>query len=452
MIRKARKQVGGTRLKVGGLAVAASTLAVVLSACGAIGPGSKGGGDLPPPPTREASGPPTATPDGVEVAEETTQAQLETFRFVWNQINMNYAYADHNGVDWREIRGIYQTQVENGMTDEMFHEALAAMISELGDESTIYLTPEEVREQAGGDTSGETEEGYVGTLVGMPDGTRERMTILYVFPGSPAEEAGVLPHDIIVGIEGERVPVDPGPDMLEQIRGEVGTEVSLTVQAPGDAPREVRVGRAPLDGAGEIEVGTLEGNIGYVFLPPGTDEASLGVRVTNAVRSLLEDEGIEALILDLRIARVGQAWPVDELLGLFVHGDAYELFNASEQLTQSVTGRDVAGSQELPLVVLVGYDTAGTSEILAGALQSLGRATVVGGQSSGEAELVLSMPVGEEAVLLMTAASMRSLDGNVWGRAGVAPDVVVDLRWEEFAPDNDAQLEAAIEEAQALMQ
>lgn len=437
--------------------VAPVTLAVMLSACGVLPQG--GGSDLPPPPTREVSGPPTATPEPVSVSEETTAAQLELFQSIWDQVDQGYAYPDYNGTDWDVIGQIYRRQIEDGITDEMFQAAMQAMVSELGDDSAGYLPPDEVAAQveAQQQAADEPETGYIGTLVGMPDGTREQMTILYVYPGSPAEEAGVQPHDVIVGIGGEPVPDEPEDDILERIRGEVGTEVDLTLQAPGEGPRDLTVGRAPLGGGGEIETQVFDGSIGYIFIPPGTEEASLGARVTNALRSMREQDGIEALIVDLRIARVGAEWPVDELLGLFVHGEAYELYNATDSEIISATGKDVAGSQQLPLVVLIGYDTNGLSEVFAGSLHALARATLVGAQTGGEIELVFNLPVGgtpedPEAVLVLPIATARSLEGEVWGRVGVSPDVEIDLRWEDFSAENDPQLEAAIEEAAAMVQ
>jgi len=425
-------------------------LAVTLSACGALRAGGGGGEALPPPPTREPAGPPTPTPEPVTVSEETTAGQLERFELVWQQLRQGYAFPDYNGVDWDAIEDIYRTQVADGMTEEMFQAAMAAMVSELGDGSTFYLTPEIIAEQQEALERAEDgpETGYVGTLVGMPDGVREVMTILYVFPGSPAEEAGVQPHDVIVGIDGEPVPPEPEADILERVRGEVGSEVVLTVKAPGEEPRDLTVGRAPLDGGGEIEVKTLEGDIGYIFIPPGMEDASLGTRVTNAVRSLREEENVEGLILDLRITRASQEWPVNELLGLFVHGEAYELYNATQSETISVTGKNVAGSQDLPLVVLASHDTAGPSEVFVGSLQALGRATVVGAQTDGMVETVFTLGIGEDAVLVFSGATARSLDGQPWGRVGVSPDVEVDLLWEEFTAEDDAQLEAAIEALQ----
>lgn len=437
---------------------AGALVAVALSACGALGLGGRG--DEPPPfAAATPSGPPTATPEPVSVSEATTQSQLEQFQYLWNQVSQGYAYDDYNGVDWNAIRGIYRTQVENGMTDEMFHTAMKAMVSELGDPTTFYLTPQEVEERRAALASAEDEPepGYIGTLVGSPDGTRDMLTILYVSPGSPAEEAGVLSHDVITAIDGEPVPDEPGDDILERVRGEIGTEVVLTVQAPGGQPRELTVGRAALGQTGELEVEVVGNDIGYIFIPPsGNEETSLGVRVTNALRDLRREDSIQALIIDLRIARASAEWPVDELLGLFVHGDAYELYNASESGVVTITGVNVAGSQDLPLVLLVGYDTTGLSETFAGVLQALGRATIVGGQTAGNPEIVGNFPIGEDpenpdAVLAIDFLTARSLDGQPWGRVGVSPDVEVNLRWEEFSAEDDPQLEAAIEAAEALI-
>jgi C-terminal processing protease CtpA/Prc len=98
--------------------------------------------------------------------------------------------------------------------------------------------------------------------------------------------------------------------------------------------------------------------------------------------------------------------------------------------------------------VLASHDTSGPSEAFVGALQTLGRATVVGAQTDGMVETLFTLPIGADAVLVFSGATARSVEGQPWGRVGVSPDVEVDMLWEEFTPEDDAQLEAAIDALQ----
>ena len=425
---------------------AAALMAVVMGACSGQDGDSESGAEDVLAIDGEFAVAPTVTPLPQSVSADTTEAQLELFNGIWNLINENYAYDDFNGVDWRDVQKIYRTQIEDGLTEENFHNAIAALLSELDDANSVYLTPKEVAELEVGRLS-LAEEGYIGTMVGVPDDVREQLVILDVFSGSPAEQAGVQPHDVIIGVNGEPIPADADADILQDIRGEIGTEVTLTVSSQSEGVRDATIVRGPLNATTEITSTTLgpDNNIGYIFVPLSNEEATTGSLVSNELRALRNEDNIESLILDLRIARVSSAWPVDELLGLFVHGDAYQLYNISEEITVSVTGKDISGSQELPLVVLIGHDTVGPSEVFAGALQSLGRATIVGGMTNGRVERLALIDLTSGSRLIWPSLTARSLEGDIWGRIGIVPDVEIDLLWEEFSATVDPQLDAAID-------
>lgn len=444
------------------IALAGLLTALILSACSLPVPGQSGANpfrtvpeaDLPPP---DFNTPPAfAFPPAEEVSRRTTEAQLERFDFVWTTIYENYAFHDYNGVDWVEIHDEYKEQIEAGMTNETFHDALAAMVAELGDPETAYLTPQQIYDQtvAAQLAQNQPEPGYIGVTVGVPDDRRDTIAIKTVMRSSSAEREGVLPHDSIIAIEGTPIPEGVGAEILNQIRGPEGSTVDLTLQSPGESPREVTLTRGPLTSEDGVLFKPL-GRVGYIFVPAVREIGDLiDDQVADAFRRMRNENNVEALVLDLRICSppAASAWPIDSMIGLFTYGPAYELFNVAEVRPISVPGKDIEGSQTIPLVIMTSYDTLGECELFAGVLQAQGRAIIVGGQTQGRINAVSSsnvfddpMRTNEDALLFMSAAGFRSLQGQVWNRAGVTPDVEVDLLWEEVSPDNDPQLDAAIE-------
>ena len=139
---------------------------------------------------------PTFTPD-----PNATQLQLQVFNELWRIVAEEYLYPDFNGLDWDLIYEEYQARVEAGMSSFDFYLAMDELLYRLGDDHSIFLSPEETiqanSEYAGGFN-------YVG--IGILNRTvveRRRLVVLLVFPGSPAEEAGIQPHDSILAVDGE---------------------------------------------------------------------------------------------------------------------------------------------------------------------------------------------------------------------------------------------------------
>ena len=126
------------------------------------------------------------------------------------------------------------------------------------------------------------------------------MTILAVFPGSSAEQGGLKPHDVILAADG--IPIVEGEEAhMERVRGPECSAVVLTVQSPGEAPREVMFIRNRITASLPIDarlVPTGDGSrVGYIFLPTFFDQT-----IPEQVRQALEDFGpLDGLILDNRM-------------------------------------------------------------------------------------------------------------------------------------------------------
>ncbi len=137
--------------------------------------------------------------------------------FGWT-INEDYLYEDLNGLDWNEIRVEYQQRIEAGLTDDEFYAAMDEVVMRLGDDHSVFLSPDQVSEE---DDEFQGKYDYVGIgvmLSAVPD--RQRAVIIVTFPGSPAEAAGLQPREQPPG-RGRRA--NPGRGgILERYRARAG--------------------------------------------------------------------------------------------------------------------------------------------------------------------------------------------------------------------------------------
>jgi C-terminal processing protease CtpA/Prc len=154
---------------------------------------------------------------------------------------------------------------------------------------------------------------------------------------------------------------------------------------------------------------------------------------------------LEGLILDLRIASSTRGWPLEALYTMFYNGEMGEFYNRKDKQLIQVEGQDVFGSQDVPLVVLVGRNTTGTPEILAASLQTQERAVVIGEKTPGSIESATPFYLPDGSELFVQTTSFVLPNGAEVGTQGVVPDVAVKAGWDEILPDDDPVLDRAIE-------
>jgi C-terminal processing protease CtpA/Prc len=147
----------------------------------------------------------------------------------------------------------------------------------------------------------------------------------------------------------------------------------------------------------------------------------------------------------LRIAGSTRGWPLEDIYNLFYHGAIGEFFNRAQKQVVETKGRDVFSSQKVPLIILVGQNTTGSPEILAGSLQMHKRATVIGETTPGavESSSWYYLPDGSEALIETTSFVLP--DGGQIGTTGVIPDIPLQQGWDEVLPNKDPVLDQAIQ-------
>ncbi len=219
------------------------------------------------------------------------------------------------------------------------------------------------------------------------------VTVLFPFPGSPAEEAELDTGDRIIGVDGEDVSEDSQREIVERIKmmnGE-GKPVTLRIQpytAPGEAPapvREVTVRRATIWRPSVVDARIVDpkSGVGYVRLLAFQEHSV--VEFEKALNSLAT-KGMKSLVLDLRGNRGGLLDQAIEICSLFLEEDVVVRTEGRSQDATHVytTSSRPASFRGLPIALLVDNDSASASEIVAGALQDHMRAILVGDRTFGK--------------------------------------------------------------------
>lgn len=300
--------------------------------------------------------------------------------------------------------------------EKLLEGALDGLIQSLGDPHSEYLPVEELEEmdiQLGGDYGG------IGVEVTMEN---SRVTILASFPDSPAREAGLLPGDQIVEVDGKSVEGLTLNDAAKSIRGKAGTEVTLGIIREGASSIfRVTLVRAKIVRS-TVDTEMLSENIGYLSLSQFADKSNS--EFTQALREL-KSRGMRGLVLDLRDNPGGSLDTVVDIgkqivpQGLIVYTED-RAGNRSSEFSSSLRDRG------FPMVVLINENSASASEILAGALKDNG-IPVIGTVSYGKGTVQRFYPLKDGSYVKLTMAKFFTPSGIKIQDNGVAPDYTVEM-------------------------
>lgn len=400
---------------------------------------------LPPTPTNSLPTlAPTALP--VAVAPEVTARQMSVFEELRRLIQENYLYRDFNGLNFEAVTQDYQARISAGMNDEQFYEAMLELIHRLGDEHSTYFSPEEAREM---DLEFEGQASYVGIGV-MTALISERgvLSVLLVFPGSPAEAAGIRPHDTILSVDGQLL-VDESGSRLSLLRGPEGTAINVAVRTPGQEPRTVNITRRAVNSSMPVPALTITSpngkRIGYIYVPTFL-EADIDERVGQALSDLSAQAPLDGLILDNRYNGGGANDVTLNTMSYFTTGPVGYFVQKEGETVLDVAGRDVGGSQQIPLVVLVGEGTASFGEVFAGSLKDLGRAHIIGQITTGNVEVMRVFNLSDGSRAWIASATFRPFNdpNQNWESTGIVPDQVVESSWDLVTFETDPVIQSAL--------
>jgi C-terminal peptidase prc len=383
---------------------------------------------------------PTATFEpNTELSQNT---QLQIFDKLTGIVDDVYVYPDFNGKDWKAIKANYRSQIEAGVTTDQFYAEVQAMITELGDEHSFYLSPLEARAS---EAELRGENNYVGVgIYSIPDEERQTFTVISTFPDSPARYAGIQPHDRIIAVDG--IPLEVNETTTSRVRGPQCSAVVLTVQTLNEAPRDLLLYRAPIRGNLNIEqrlVPTSDGSrIGYIFIPSFFDET-----IPPQIEEALNNFGtLDGLILDVRLNGGGSSSVVDPILEWFTDGRLGQFVSRTSSRTLDVDGKSINNSQTVPLIVIVSEDTVSFGEIFAAVLKDSGRAKIVGQTSLGNVEVLNGYDFDDNSQLWIAAETFYSANsGTNFEESGIVPDVQAFAEWDTITFETDPSIKAALQ-------
>ncbi len=311
--------------------------------------------------------------------------------------------------------------------------AIKGYVDGLGDKYTVYYTPDEMEE-----FEISTEGNYIGIGIYMGVVTSDgAIMIIAPIPGSPAEEAGIKSGDIIVKIDGVAYSGDEIEKASNYIKGNAGTKVNLEIERDGEI-LNFEVERKKIDIA-PVESEILEGNIGYISL------LSFDEGCSDEIKEKIQefnDKNIDKIILDLRNNGGGLVDEALSILELFVNEGDNLLITVDKYDKEEINKSKKSPETDAKLIVLTNVGSASASEIVAGTLQDLGRATIVGEKTYGKGVIQALLPLSDGAGLKVTIEEYFTANKNKINGIGIVPDVEVE---ENPDTEEDEQLNKAIE-------
>ncbi len=313
--------------------------------------------------------------------------------------------------------------------------ALMGMLETLEDPYSFYMDPD-TYQMTNSDLQGRFE--GIGATV-RQDVESGRLVILSTMPGSPAESAGILRGDEIAAVDGSDVTALPQGEIIRRIRGPEGTTVQLGVIRAGvDSLLEFEVTRAEIQ-VPSVEAELLEAGVGYVRLYQfGVDTA----RELRAQLRALEVEALPGLILDFRGNPGGYLSTAVDVASEFLDSGVVVIERLRDEET-IYEARGSANAPAVPLVVLVDRASASASELVAGALQDQGRATIIGTPTFGKGSVQTWRELSNGGGVRVTTARWYTPEERTIDGVGLTPDIVVEL--DDADLENDLQLQAGIE-------
>jgi carboxyl-terminal processing protease len=347
-----------------------------------------------------------------KAAKENPYAQMELITKVMELIRKDYVDAD-------------KTAYTN-----LTYGALRGMLSSL-DPHSQFMDP-----QAYDSLKEETEGKFGGIGVQIGLSKEGFLTAIAPMEDSPAARAGILPGDRIVKIEGrptEKMSLD---DAVRSLRGDPGTKVTITIfrskaKDPAMRFKDYTLTRAEIKVDSVKDVKMLGDGIGYIRI---TQFGEHTVKEFEKALEKLAKDGMDALVVDLRNNPGGLLEAARGVASKFI---------PAGQLIVSTEGRDPAANPPpyrsdkgtkwlgLPLVVLVNSGSASGSEIVAGALQDLHRAVLIGETTFGKGSVQSILALGDGSALRLTTAKYYTPSHKVIHEHGIKPDIEVLLSEEQ---------------------
>ena len=361
----------------------------------------------------------------VPVPQTTTpqiNADLTPFWTAWNTINEKYP-------DAKKVSD-----------QERVYGAIKGMTASLGDPYSNFFTPDETKifeDDISGEFTG------VGMEVGMKD---KILTVIAPIKDSPAEKAGIKAGDKVLKINDKITSDLTVEQAIKLIRGDKGTTVTLTIFRAGEKePREVKVVRDVIESP-TIDTELRKDGIFvislYSFSATSTDLFAKAIKA-------FTDSGSNKLVLDLRGNPGGYLDAAIDMSSYFLPSNKTVVIEDAGGTTKpkiyKSKGYDIFADGKLKFVILIDGGSASASEIVSGAMQDNGIATLVGEQSYGKGSVQEVINITPDTILKITTAKWLTPNGKSISEKGLTPDYVVHITKKDVDAKRDPQMDKAAE-------
>lgn len=330
---------------------------------------------------------------------------------------------------YRQMKANY-----DGTLDEktLIDGATRGMVAAAGDRYTVFMDAKEAKE-FNDDLSG-TIGGGIGAEVGIRN---SQPTVVRILDGNAAQKAGVLAGDIIKSINDQSAAGWTADKAATAIRGEAGTTVKLEVVRGQEAKvftitraivNNPSVTHAVADGIGTITISRFDDQTGTLARQAAQD---------------LKRQNVRGVVLDVRNNGGGYLTAAQDVAGIWLDKKAVVTERTFGKVVDTISSGGNPILNGVPTVVLINSGTASASEIVAGALQDYGMATLVGEKSYGKGTVQKVISLSDGEILKVTTARWYTPKGKNITSEGIAPNKVVALSDDDSNAGRDPQLDVA---------
>lgn len=335
-----------------------------------------------------------------------------------------------------------QYYVDDYSADKLGDYLAEAAIASTGDRWSYYISAEEYEAYQEGNANAYV---GIGVTIQMTNEDDAGFTIVSVTHNSPAELAGLQIEDMIVAVEGESAVELGMTETQHRVRGEEGTDITLTILRDGKE-FDVTITRQMI----EIEVVVyelLENNVGYIKINNFDTHSS---RDAIAAIEDLTAQGADSLVFDLRFNPGGMKHELVALLDYLLPEGP--LFRSVDYMGREEVDYSDEAFLDLPMAVLINDDSYSAAEFFAAALQEYEAGVIVGTKTCGKANYQQTFRLSDGSAIAISTGHYQTPKGVTLADVGVTPDVIVEvdeetylnLYYEKIAHEDDTQLRAAI--------
>lgn len=318
-----------------------------------------------------------------------------------------------------EVLSLIETSyVEDIKSEDLINGAVKGMLKTL-DPHSSYMTPD-IYKEVQVETEGEF--GGLGIEITIKN---DVLTIVAPIEDTPADKAGLKAGDRIIKIEGEPTKDITIMDAVKKMRGKEGTKVTITIMREGlEEPKDFVINRAVIK-IKSVKYEMRDETIGYIKIKSFTKSTADELDI--ALKSITKSK-IIGLILDLRNDPGGLLNQAIEVSDRFIEKGQLIVYTKGkiEEQNMKFSSSGKNPYLDFPMIIIVNAGSASASEIVAGALQDLKRAVILGTQTFGKGSVQTIIPLSDGSALRLTTAKYYTPKGRVIQGKGITPDIIVE--------------------------